>query len=109
MTTASHDWALLGDRIAGHVLVVDDATLAQALAEGGVWEGTVEVALAQPWINTESRQPYQDAFLGVLAATQHVVETARSRQLASDLEERLSGNVVEGNGVRPFGKGKGRL
>lgn len=57
----------------------------------------------------QSRQPYQDAFVGVLTSTQHAIEAARSRQRASDLEGRLSGNVVEGNGVRPFGKGKGRL
>lgn len=100
----SHDWALVGDRIAGHVLAVDDATLAQALAEGGVWEGTVEDALGQPWINTESRQPYQDAFLGVLAATQHAVEAARSRQRASDLEKRLVGGAVVADPVRPFAK-----
>ncbi len=109
VAVVSHDWALVGDRIAGHVLAVDDATLAQALAEGNVWEGTVEDALGQPWINTESRQPYQDAFVGVLTSTQHAIEAARSRQRASDLEERLSGNVVEGNAVRPFEKGSGRL
>ena len=105
----SLDWALLGDRIAGHVLAVDDATLAQALAEGGVWEGTVEVALAQPWINTESRQPFQDAFVAILSATQHAIEAARSRQRASDREERLSGDVRDVEAVRPVGTGSGRL
>lgn len=105
----THDWALIGDRIAGHVLAIDDATLAQALAEGDVWEGSVQDALAQPWTSTENRQPYQDAFLGVLAATQHAIEAARSRQRASDLEERLSSDVVESAGIRPFGKGSSRL
>ena len=105
----THDWALIGDRIAGHVLAIDDATLAQALAEGDVWEGSVQDALAQPWTSTENRQPYQDAFLGVLAATQHAIEAARSRQRASDLEERLSGDVMHVEAVRPFGKGSGRL
>jgi hypothetical protein len=60
--------------------------------------------LGQPWINTESRQPYQDAFLGVLAATQHAIEASRSRQRASDLEERLGGGAVVADPVRPFAK-----
>lgn len=105
----THDWALMGDRIAGHVLAVDDTTLAQALADGNVWEGTVEDALAQPWTCTDNRQPYQDAFLSILTATQHAIEAARSRQRASDLEERLSGDVMHVEAVRPFGKGSGRL
>lgn len=105
----THEWALIGDRIAGHVLAVDDVTLAQALAEGDVWEGTVEDALAQPWTSTDNRQPYQDAFLSVLTSTQHAIEAARSRQRTSDLEDRLSGETRDAEAVRPFGKGSGRL
>lgn len=105
----SHDWALVGDRIAGHVLTVDDVTIAQALAEGDVWEGTIEDALAQPWVSTDARQSYQDAFVAVLTNAQHAIEAARSRQRASDLEERLSSPTHEAEPVRPFGKGSGRL
>lgn len=100
-------WSTVDGRIAGHAWAVDDATF--NAADEDQWEGSLEEALAQPWINSESRQPFQDAFVAILSATQHAIEAARSRQRASDLEERLSGNVVEGNGVRPFEKGKGRL
>lgn len=106
---APHDWALAGNRIAGHVLVVDDVVLAQALERGDVWEGTLEEALAQPWTSTEARQAYQDAFVAVLTSTQHLIEAARSRQRASDLDERWDTATCEAKPVRPFGKERGRL
>ncbi|MBB3277382.1 hypothetical protein [Pseudoxanthomonas sp. OG2] len=100
-------WATVNGRLNGHAWAVDDATFNAADEEQ--WEGSLEEALAQPWTSTQSRQPYQDAFLGVLTSTQHAIEAARSRQRASDLEERLSGDVIDVEAVRPFGKGSGRL
>lgn len=100
-------WATVNGRLMGHAWVVDDATFNAADEEK--WEGSLEEALAQPWTSTQSRQPYQDAFLGVLTSTRHAIEAARSRQRASDLEERLSGDVIDVEAVRPFGKGSGRL
>jgi len=100
-------WAMVNGRLLGHAWAVDDATF--NAADDEQWEGSLEDALAQPWTSTDSRQPYQNAFLGVLTATQHAIEAARSRQRASDLEERLSGDVIDGEAVRPFGKGSGRL
>ncbi|HID9489609.1 nucleotide-binding protein [Stenotrophomonas maltophilia] len=109
VAVVSHDWAMLHGRIAGHVLTVEDATLERALADGHVWEGTVEDALAQPWTSTEAREVYQDAFVAVLTSTQHLINAARSRQLASDLEERWDSATHEAKPVRPFDKGSGRL
>lgn len=100
-------WATVNGRLIGHAWAVDDATF--NAADDEQWEGSLEDALAQPWTSADNRQPYQDAFLGVLAATQHAIEAARSRQRASDLEERLSSDVVESAGIRPFGKGSSRL
>lgn len=100
-------WTTVNGRLMGHAWAVDDATFNAADEEK--WEGSLEEALAQPWTSTQSRQPYQDAFLGVLTSTRHAIEAARSRQRASDLEERLSGDVIDVEAVRPFGKGSGRL
>ncbi|WP_369969286.1 hypothetical protein AB8E26_01635 [Stenotrophomonas rhizophila] len=78
-------------------------------ADEDQWEGTLEEALAQPWASTEARQAYQDAFVAVLTSTQHLIEAARSRQLANDLEERWDSANHEAKPVRPFEKGSGRL
>ncbi|WP_251475994.1 helix-turn-helix domain-containing protein [Stenotrophomonas lactitubi] len=100
-------WVTLGGRIAGHAWAVDEATF--NAADEDQWEGTLEEALAQPWISTDARQAYQDAFVAVLTGTQHLIEAARSRQLASDLEERWDSANHEAKPVRPFGKERGRL
>ncbi|MBH1655316.1 MULTISPECIES: helix-turn-helix domain-containing protein [Stenotrophomonas] len=100
-------WVTLGGRIAGHAWAVDDTTF--NAADEDQWEGTLEEALAQPWASTEARQAYQDAFVAVLTSTQHLIEAARSRQLANDLEERWDSANHEPKPVRPFEKTRGRL
>lgn len=98
-----HEWALVGGRVAGHVLAVDDTVLASALDQGDVWHATVETALTQaPWTTNEARGPYVDAFEGVLQGVEDALRAARARQRALDLDERWGPGASDGERVRPF-------
>jgi len=101
-----HEWAIVGGRVAGHVLAVDAPVLASVLEQGEVWHATVETALTQaPWTTAEARAPYVDAFDGVLQNLEEALSAARARQRALDLNERWGAGAAGGEGVRPFGRG----
>ncbi len=70
--TAPEDWVADGHCITGHVLTVDDATLASALAEQRIVSASLEEVLALPWANEEEREPFVSAF-------DEVVTTVRER------------------------------
>lgn len=66
------DWTTDGECITGHVLTVDDATLAAALSADQIITASLEEALALPWADDNTREPFDKAF-------DAVVETVRER------------------------------
>jgi len=101
----THEWALVGGRIAGHVLTIESEVLQQCLDAGDVWGATVQEALSEPWINREARQPFEGAFLEVLQSVESQVMEGRARQRAIDFDAAWGTGADGGERVRPFGDG----
>lgn len=97
-----HDWALVGGRIAGHVLTVDSEVLSQCLDAGDVWDATVQDALSEPWVNREAREPFEGAFLGVLQTVETQLMEGRARQRALDFDATWLEGASKREQVRPF-------
>lgn len=97
-----HDWVVDQGLVVGHVLTVDEPALLTALDAGEVWEATVEEALSHLWVDRESREPFEEAFEGVLSGMEDRLRHAKSAQRQADLQARWGQGRDSGPRVRPL-------
>lgn len=89
--TLPEPWVLHGDRLAGHLIELDEAGQLDALDQGWVEALSLADALQRPWQSLTERQRWHDAFIGAMNQGIEQAEawqaTARDEPLGSAWSE----------------------